>query len=265
MAYQNLSADAANATRSYYQRRYPYTPVFQHTPEELETIKKKFSRWYGLFIFLTLIFLAALTAAFGWVLHYGYEAVMHTVMPEPLFLYHWPAFCIPGLFFACATTMYPLEGLQRILMGDKYDVYNDYYFTIQGYDGNKANRHFTRVFLAISVAVLLPFATSFMSINGERFKIKQCYQLLVHTYEKSRVKKITYYRSYTDAYDKKHASPHYKLKFYDGSGLNTINWTFNNNMITPFVNTLHASGIPMDTINIHIHGASFSGDDPEEQ
>ncbi len=261
MAYQNLSSSAADMTRSYYSRRYPYTPVFHHSPEELDVIKRKFARWYALFTFLTLVFLAAFTAAFGWVLHYIYAAAFRFLLPQPLFLYSWPVFCIPGLFFACATIMYPLEGLQRMLMGDKYEVYNDYYFTTQGYDGNKANRHFTRLFLLISIVVLLPFATSFISIGGAYFKVRQCYQLLPHTYETRHVKNITYYKSYTDAHNRKHYAPHYKVKFYDGEGLNTINWTFNDSVITSFINTLCTSGIPMDTIDVHIHGASASGDD----
>ena len=255
-----VSRVAGEATREFYRKRFPYTSVYNHSPQELETIQKKFDRWYVFIMAMTLLFLAAFTVMYGWLFYQPYFFFFTKLLfkGHSVFLYQWPAFCIPGFLFACASVSFPVESLQRLLMGDKYEIYNDYYSAKQGYDNARATKHITKRAMVASMIVLFPFITSFLVVNQSNFTIKQFYQLYPHTYPISQIQKVNYYARYTDNSDKERDSPHYKIVLKNGNGLNTIHWNFDDQYaIVPFIGLLHNKGIMIDSFSVHRYGASF--------
>jgi hypothetical protein len=255
----SAAESAAKAVNEYYKKKYPYSSMYSHTAEELDIIKRKFNWWYVLVFILQFLFLALITLAAARIFYALYIAAFDLFKSSqtPFFHYSWVAFCFPGFFLATAIFVYPLELVQKILMGSMYPIYQDYYNSTKGYDNAKAGQHFTGVCWCILPIVLLPVITSGVLIDKSTFSIKHFYSFYPKHYDIKQVEQILFYTHYTDRSKRAHFSPHYIIAFKEqGKVLTTVNWEYDDTSIVRFANLLNGHGIKIDSMGVDVDGAA---------
>ena len=249
----SLSDHAANAgakaMRKYWQRKFPYrTMRYFRKGAERERVERKFERWYVFVTFFTLIMLGAGTYIYGRLLGMVYPSFIHFMVGGKgrLYLLSPASFYLPGFFISLALVILPVEGVQWLLMGKMYPVYNDYYSARQGYDNTLASRQF--LFWAVPFAGLISFAAlgSFISLDDDSFSVRNFYQPAPRSCP---VASVAHIRRVVGRPDRKTGarSCRYEISTAGATTFSTGNWAIGADTVTQFVRDLAQRGIPMDT------------------
>jgi hypothetical protein len=204
---------ASDAALLYFQKKFPFTSSYNYTSEELQWVKKNYTFWYTITMMLVILFCIGLPVAYAWILHQVYYAVA-TLFISSLGVFlpvNWLIFCIPGLFLMCITIGFPIEWVQRLLLRNRYDAFEDYYNTKQGYDNTKAMHWFMRICAYPFVITCILVATSGIVVSADHFTVKHIYNLYGKKYPYGEVKALVHYTNSENKKGQVHYNPHYAI------------------------------------------------------
>lgn len=188
---------AASVTRAYLKKKFPYSSLLSETPGQWEATRRRFMPWYVLTMILVIVLMPVLTIASAWLLYHLYFAMAKAfVAPHDLFLpVFWPVFSIPGIFMMCIVIGYPIEWIQKVLLGNHFRAFEDYYNAKQGYDNKKAMVWFMRVCTYPFIFLLIPIVTSGIVARSDHFTVKHIYELYPRSYRYADVAEVICYKN----------------------------------------------------------------------
>ena len=248
----------------YFKRRYPYTPKFKLTKEELDEVADKSVNMQGITLFAQLFLLVGLTALYMYMFFNTYTYLLSFTNPKPgmqfIYIYKETSWTLPGLMLSIATFSYPLEWIQRLFVGAKYEMHEDFFYATKGYDGKKVLKDGNRLFFVLFLITILPITYTGIVFDANGMKMRQYFQIAPQNRAFSDVGSVTYYPFYISSEKDRREiyHPHYLIMFKDGSQFNTFNWTSNNPETIPlFVSQLQKNGAVLDTQRVHFKGSVF--------
>ncbi len=225
-----------------------YIQKYHHDPEQKKIIAQKLGNWEAMVMLLTIAFLVIGVFAYSEAGYFVYPYIVRFVAGTTghVFLIGKGAFYIAGSSFSCAFVFLPVEFIQWVFMGNMYPVYNDYYSTIRGRNNRDEAVGWVIIMGTFSLVLYVAFATSFMSVNEQTFRLKFFYNLYPQTYKIKAVKGIQYYCYIGSEYGG--TEDVFKLSMEDSTNFVTQNWTVDDKIVTKFVTELSKVSVAIDSM-----------------
>ncbi|MCW3120670.1 MAG: hypothetical protein JWQ38_162 [Flavipsychrobacter sp.] len=244
-----LAKILSEVLKYYFRKKLPYVPAYEYTAEELKAAEALFKKWSGRLRLIPVILYFALPVIYGWVFYelYLFFYSQYISSPDLFFPMDWTVFIMPGLFLGIGTTDQVATYFQRILMRGKYDMFVDYANRQEGFDNAGSFRLLTRILLfPFLISYILVMTTVFI-VSPKQFTYKDVFDLSYHTYRYSQVKKVTYFRSYTNDKKEREAYPHHKIFFTNGTTFRPDAYFAEDSLAAPFIQVLLNNKVTLDT------------------
>ncbi len=149
------------------------------------------------------------------------------------------------------TLLWLMESTQKLLLGYRYEEFEDYYNIKQQYDNHKAGLWLGKIFILPLIVVIAFSFTAFVVLSNDSISYKGFFDYKMCKYKYKDIASISYYENYEERNGKINNKPIFYIRFTDGQKFKTGFYFGGPSKSDSFMLVLSEKGkIPIDTTSI---------------